>query len=145
MDDLGRLGRIWSEADAETTDLETVISDLLTGQYSSPVRVVAFNTAERWSEDEEPPRKRSVNVGSRPSTRCKRHWTRLRGSMPRLPRRSRPRRRGWRRGRKPKMPAGPRKKIDCRRCCGVSGAASSRGRDSNPTACYGRTVGRAHA
>ena len=51
MDDLGRLGRIWPEADAETTDLETVISDLLTGQYSSPVRVVAFNTAERWSED----------------------------------------------------------------------------------------------
>ena len=47
MDDLGRLGRIWSEADAETTDLETVIGDLLTGQYSSPVRVVAFNTAER--------------------------------------------------------------------------------------------------
>ena len=51
MDDLGRLGRIWPEADAETTDQETVISDLLTGQYSSPVRVVAFNTAERWSED----------------------------------------------------------------------------------------------
>jgi hypothetical protein len=28
-----------------------VISDLLSGQYSSPVRVVAFNTAERWSQD----------------------------------------------------------------------------------------------
>jgi hypothetical protein len=51
LDDLGRLGRIWPEADAEATDLETVITDLLTGQYSSPVRVVAFNTAERWSED----------------------------------------------------------------------------------------------
>ena len=51
MDDLGRLGRIWPEADAETTDLENVVSDLLTRQYSSPVRVVAFNTAERWSED----------------------------------------------------------------------------------------------
>jgi hypothetical protein len=51
MDDLGRLGRIWPEADAEGTDLETVITDLLTGQYSSPVRVVAFNTAERWSGD----------------------------------------------------------------------------------------------
>jgi hypothetical protein len=51
FDDLGRLGRIWPEADAEATDLETVITDLLTGQYSSPVRVVAFNTAERWSED----------------------------------------------------------------------------------------------
>jgi len=24
---------------------------LLTGQYSSPIRVVASNTAERWSED----------------------------------------------------------------------------------------------
>jgi hypothetical protein len=36
LDDLGRLGRIWPEADAEATDLETVITDLLTGQYSSP-------------------------------------------------------------------------------------------------------------
>jgi hypothetical protein len=51
LNDLGRLGRIWPEADAEATDLETVITDLLTGQYSSPVRVVAFNTAERWSGD----------------------------------------------------------------------------------------------
>ena len=51
MDDLGRLGRIWPEADAEATDLETVITDLLTGQYRSPIRVVAFNTEERWSED----------------------------------------------------------------------------------------------
>lgn len=44
-------GRAWTEADYETTDLETVIHDLLTGQYSQPIRVVAFNTAERWSED----------------------------------------------------------------------------------------------
>ena len=35
----------------ETTDLETVIRDLLAGQYNNPIRVVAFNTAERWSED----------------------------------------------------------------------------------------------
>lgn len=51
MDDLGRLGRVWREADAETTDLETVITDLLTGQYTDPVRVVCFNTAEKWSQD----------------------------------------------------------------------------------------------
>jgi hypothetical protein len=51
LDNLGRLGQVWPEADAEATDLETVITDLLTGQYSSPVRVVSFNTAERWSED----------------------------------------------------------------------------------------------
>jgi hypothetical protein len=51
MDDLGRLGRVWREADVETTDLETVILDLLEGQYKSPVRVVSFNTAEKWSQD----------------------------------------------------------------------------------------------
>jgi hypothetical protein len=50
-DDFGRLGRAWREADYETTDFETVIQDLLTGQCSKPIRVVAFNTAERWSED----------------------------------------------------------------------------------------------
>lgn len=50
-DDFGRLGRAWRETDYEATDLETVIRDLLSGQYSNPVRVVAFNTAERWSED----------------------------------------------------------------------------------------------
>jgi hypothetical protein len=50
-DDFRRLGRAWREADYATTDLETVIQDLLTGQYNNPIRVVAFNTAERWSED----------------------------------------------------------------------------------------------
>ena len=32
-------------------DLETTIGDLMSGQYGDPVRVVAFNTAEHWSED----------------------------------------------------------------------------------------------
>ena len=50
-DDFGKLGRAWREADYEETDLEIVIQDLLSGQYNNPVRVIAFNTAERWSED----------------------------------------------------------------------------------------------
>ena len=50
-DDFGKIGRAWRETDYETTDLETVIQDLLTGQYKNPIRVIAFNTAERWSED----------------------------------------------------------------------------------------------
>jgi hypothetical protein len=50
-DDFGRVGRTWRESDYESTDLETVIRDLLGGPYSNPIRVVAFNTAERWSED----------------------------------------------------------------------------------------------
>ena len=44
-------GSAWRETDCETADLETVIQDLLTGQYHNPIRVIAFNTAERWSED----------------------------------------------------------------------------------------------
>jgi hypothetical protein len=50
-DDLGRLGHIWPEADLERTDLETVIQDLLEGQYKNPLRVVGFNTAKGWSQD----------------------------------------------------------------------------------------------
>jgi hypothetical protein len=45
-DDLGRHGRIWPEAVSETTDFDTVVADLLSGQYASPVRVIAFNVAE---------------------------------------------------------------------------------------------------
>jgi hypothetical protein len=51
MDDLGRFGRVWREADAEHTDLETVIADLLGGHYSNPVGVFGFNPFEGWSQD----------------------------------------------------------------------------------------------
>jgi hypothetical protein len=51
VDDFGRNGRAWRETDVENTDLETVILDMLEGQYKNPVRVVAFNTAEKWSQD----------------------------------------------------------------------------------------------
>nr|QDP21192.1 hypothetical protein FNV92_03000 [Bradyrhizobium cosmicum] len=50
-DDFGRAGRAWREADLETTDLETVINDLIAGEYRRPIKVIAFNTSERWSED----------------------------------------------------------------------------------------------
>src|ERR1700730_11516432 len=41
----------FSESDVDKADLETLIGDLMSGQYSDPVRVVAFNTAEHWAED----------------------------------------------------------------------------------------------
>ena len=50
-DDFGRAGAAWHEADMDTSDLETVIQDLIAGEYRRPIKVVAFNTAERWSED----------------------------------------------------------------------------------------------
>jgi hypothetical protein len=49
VDDFGRNGGVYR--DAETADLETVILDLLEDQYKDPIRVVAFNTAEGWSQD----------------------------------------------------------------------------------------------
>jgi hypothetical protein len=51
LDDFGRRGRAWRETDEERTDRETVITDLLDGQYTAPARVVEFNSAEGWSRD----------------------------------------------------------------------------------------------
>ena len=51
VNDFGRRGRAYCETDVEATDLETVIQDLLDGQYWHPVRVVSFNTTEGWSRD----------------------------------------------------------------------------------------------
>src|SRR5712672_1927139 len=45
------LGTAFTETDVEQANLETVIIDLMSGQYSDPVRVVAFNTAEHWADD----------------------------------------------------------------------------------------------
>jgi hypothetical protein len=49
--DLDHWGRVWTEADSGSTDLETLLSDMLAGQHRNPVRVIAFNTAEGWSRD----------------------------------------------------------------------------------------------
>ena len=49
-DNSGRNDSAWCEADLEMA-AETVIQDLLAGKYRQPIRVVAFNTAVRWSED----------------------------------------------------------------------------------------------
>ena len=51
LDDFGRIGRAWRETDEDCTDRETLIRELVDGQYSKPVRIVAFNTAEGWARD----------------------------------------------------------------------------------------------
>ena len=51
VDALAERGRAWREADVRESDLETVITDMLDGQYNSPVRVVGFNTGEGWARD----------------------------------------------------------------------------------------------
>ena len=52
LEDFGsRFDRAWRETDEDATDRETLILNLLSGEYKNPVRIVAFNTAERWSRD----------------------------------------------------------------------------------------------
>jgi hypothetical protein len=51
LDDFGRIGRGWRETDEGATDRETLIRNLLSGEYNNPVRIVAFNTVEGWSRD----------------------------------------------------------------------------------------------
>jgi hypothetical protein len=51
LDDLGKLGRVYREIDEGHADKAPVIRDISDGQYSNPVHVVSFNTAEGWSRD----------------------------------------------------------------------------------------------
>ncbi|WP_027520159.1 hypothetical protein AB8Z38_30430 [Bradyrhizobium sp. LLZ17] len=52
LEDFGaRAGCAWRETDEQDTDFETLIRDLLSGQYAYPVRIVAFNAIEGWSRD----------------------------------------------------------------------------------------------
>jgi len=51
VDRFGRLGSVYRETEVERTDLETIIADLMSGQFNDPIRIVAFNTLEHWSDD----------------------------------------------------------------------------------------------
>jgi hypothetical protein len=64
VDSFGVHGSVYRETEIERADPEAVISDLMTGQYSNPVRVVAFNTLEHWSSDV------SGDIAQEIQTRC---------------------------------------------------------------------------
>jgi hypothetical protein len=51
IDRFGGFGTVYRETEIERADLETIITDLMSGQFNDPVHVVAFNTLEHWSED----------------------------------------------------------------------------------------------
>jgi hypothetical protein len=52
LDDFGgRLGRAWREIPEERADRESVLIDLLEGQFSNPVKIVAFNTEAGTARD----------------------------------------------------------------------------------------------
>jgi hypothetical protein len=64
IDRFKNLGSVYRQTEVERTDIETIISDLLTGQFNDPIRVVAFNTLEHWSDDV------SKEIATEIQTRC---------------------------------------------------------------------------
>lgn len=51
VDRLSRPGAVYCEIEIERTDIETIVTELLAGQFNDPVRVTAYNTLEHWSQD----------------------------------------------------------------------------------------------
>ncbi|MFZ1952748.1 MAG: hypothetical protein WB540_17925 [Pseudolabrys sp.] len=51
LNDFGPLGSAYVETDEAEADEATIIENILSGQYSHPLRVIAFNTAEGWARD----------------------------------------------------------------------------------------------
>jgi hypothetical protein len=52
LEDFGaRAGCAWRDTDEADTDLETVVQNLLSGQFAYPLRIVSFNPVEGWSRD----------------------------------------------------------------------------------------------
>lgn len=52
LEDFGvRAGCAWREVDEQDTSRETVLRDIVSGQYAYPLRVVAFNPIDGWSRD----------------------------------------------------------------------------------------------
>jgi hypothetical protein len=51
LDDFGKIGRAYRETDESKADKETLIRNLMRGQYNDPVRIICFNTAGGWSRD----------------------------------------------------------------------------------------------
>lgn len=52
LDDFGpKIGRAWREMDAERTDERDIVREIIDGEYSRPLQVVAFNLEERWVRD----------------------------------------------------------------------------------------------
>jgi hypothetical protein len=64
LESFGTNGAVYRETEVEESDLETIIGDLISGQFDNPLRVIAFNTLEHWADDV------SANIAAEIQTRC---------------------------------------------------------------------------
>ena len=51
VDSIAARGSGGQETQVERADFDTVVSEFIAGQFGDPIRVVAFNTLEHWSQD----------------------------------------------------------------------------------------------
>jgi hypothetical protein len=51
VEDFGDLGQAFRETDIADADFDTMVRNIISGEYRNPLRVVAFNTVEGWSRD----------------------------------------------------------------------------------------------
>ncbi len=51
LQDFGSLGQAYRETDPSQADRQTVLANLLSGEYERAVRIVAFDTTRGWSGD----------------------------------------------------------------------------------------------
>lgn len=51
VDDHGKYGAVFREASTDAADLETIITDMVAGEYNSPAQVICLNVADGWAED----------------------------------------------------------------------------------------------
>lgn len=52
VDDLGTYGTVFRETATDAADLETIITDMVAGEYHSPSQVICMNVAcRRWWRD----------------------------------------------------------------------------------------------
>lgn len=64
LDAIAPLGHEGQERRVEVEDLDTVVEALIAGRFRDPLRVLAFNTLEHWSQD------LSSDVAREIQTRC---------------------------------------------------------------------------
>ena len=51
LDHIGQYGRVWIEIGDDDANEDTIVQWLIEGQFSHPLRVIAFNTEEGWARD----------------------------------------------------------------------------------------------
>ena len=51
LDEIGHYGGIWREISAEDANETTIVQWIIDGQFSCPMKIVAFKTEDGWSRD----------------------------------------------------------------------------------------------